>query len=778
MQKNVSRRAGKRAIASLIAGVMISTGTVAVTTPAVAQTAASAPTESVTGDKPKGPVDGMGSGTLHVGSVEPGGLLTFSGEGFPDRSGNEDAFFGVKLNDGLIPLPAEQDGASEGDVDGSGVFNLTGGLPGADGKFEAKVRVPKDLKPGAYFLRVLGGQDGGEGFSKWAWFTVTDPDAGSTDNGSAAEAQLAATVASGTGVDVKASGFDAGEEVSATLDGKDVQFAQGRRGSVATLTAGENGSLEGSLRLSEGALPAGKSGQIVLTGKNSAKQVKAEVSGVPDVAVATEFGSTPAMGSTAEITISNLTDGTALSALGAGDANFLAAGQTARAAGGKITLDKVEIPNDAKLLDKVLYVDLQAPGADQATRYETSVKVTPDNAVKNAEDFDIAAAELPSGLYQSAYSAKENSVYVTRSVGRPPLKETSLIKVNADTLEVEKEITPESAGASGLYGTYGVDVDDARDRVWVTNTRQNTVSVYKASDLSLIHRFEDGSANHARDVKVDPSTGLAYVSTPRGGTSTIEVFDLDGKSHSSIDLSGQDFGGTMSLDLDKETGELFTVSLDKPKAAKIDVRNGNQVTVYDLGEGNLESGSGIAWDSANRNLHITGQGTANDLVYNVDKQAVVANIPTGAGALNTDYNAATGLVYVSNFGADTVSVIDATSLKLVANLSLGGRVNHVQSGKDGNVYAVTKSAIDKDGKTYNKLVKVSKKNSAPTKEPKPGSSQGSSLDGKVLSQLTRAITGLAGALGIAVAVTGVLQFVVSHGIIPRNLIPAGLRKYL
>lgn len=490
---------------------------------------------------------------------------------------------------------------------------------------------------------------------------------------------------SGTGVDIKASGFDAGEEISATLDGKDVQFAQGRRGSVATLTAGDNGSLAGALRLSEGALPAGKSGQIVLTGKNSAKQAKAEVSGVPDVAVATEFGSTPAMSSTADITISNLTDGTELSALGAGDANFLAAGQTAPAAGGKITLDKVEIPNDAKLLDKALYVDLQAPGADQATRFETTVKVTPDNAVKNAEDFDIAAAELPSGLYQTAYSAKENSVYVTRSVGRPPLKEASLFKVNADTLEVEKEITPESAGASGLYGTYGVNVDDARDRVWVTNTRQNTVSVYKASDLSLIHRFEDGSANHARDVKVDPSTGLAYVSTPRGGTSTIEVLDLDGKSHSSIDLSGQDFGGTMSLDLDKETGELFTVSLDKPKAAKIDVRNGNQVTVYDLGAGNLESGSGIAWDAVNRNLHITGQGTANDLVYNVDKQEVVANIPTGAGALNADYNAATGLVYVSNFGADTVTVIDAASLKVVANLSLGGRVDHVQSGKDGNV---------------------------------------------------------------------------------------------
>ena len=59
------------------------------------------------------------------------------------------------------------------------------------------------------------------------------------------------------------------------------------------------------------------------------------------------------------------------------------------------------------------------------------------------------------------------------------------------------------------------------------------------------------------------------------------VFDLNqDQPIGTIQLDG--FDGVMSLDLNQDTGELFTASGGTPKAAKIDLRNGNQVTIYNL----------------------------------------------------------------------------------------------------------------------------------------------------------------------------------------------------
>ena len=94
--------------------------------------------------------------------------------------------------------------------------------------------------------------------------------------------------------------------------------------------------------------------------------------------------------------------------------------------------------------------------------------------------------------------------------------------MDADTLEIEARMTPAAAPArvgrdgapadGGLYAVYGVGVDDVHDTVWVTQSRQNTVAVYRQSDLSLVRQFDPGTVNHARDVVVDPALNKAYAS--------------------------------------------------------------------------------------------------------------------------------------------------------------------------------------------------------------------------------------------------------------------------
>ena len=59
----------------------------------------------------------------------------------------------------------------------------------------------------------------------------------------------------------------------------------------------------------------------------------------------------------------------------------------------------------------------------------------------------------------------------------------------------------------------------------MTNTQQNTVSVYKQDDLSHVKTFPKGSVAHSRDVVVDEQTGLAYVSAASGDE--VVVFDAN-----------------------------------------------------------------------------------------------------------------------------------------------------------------------------------------------------------------------------------------------------------
>src|SRR5690606_32065837 len=118
----------------------------------------------------------------------------------------------------------------------------------------------------------------------------------------------------------------------------------------------------------------------------------------------------------------------------------------------------------------------------------------------------------------------------------------------------------------------------------VTNTRSNTVAVYKQSDLSLVKQFEPGIAPHARDVAIDSEHHRAYVSA--FGESEIVVIDT--QSLQQLDsipvksgMRGQEFK-PMSLALDSGNNRLYTVSLTSNEAAAINLATQQVEQVYAL----------------------------------------------------------------------------------------------------------------------------------------------------------------------------------------------------
>ena len=325
------------------------------------------------------------------------------------------------------------------------------------------------------------------------------------------------------------------------------------------------------------------------------------------------------------------------------------------------------------------------------------------------------------GLYQTAYSPSRNSLYVTSAVGRPPVTQSSLIKLDADTLAYQKHVVPDVDPTAtdrdgkplegARYAVYGVAVDDEHGTVWVTNTRQSTVAVYDADTLTLIKQFDKNTVVHSRDVIIDAVRDRAYVSSAR--SNRIAVFDTSTNTPLSDIAVGRDADdfSPMSLALDEASGTLVTVSASSAKAAIIDVASGS-VAEAALPDG-VSRASGVAYDPATGRIYVASQGTG-DLVV-VEKDGTVVNqvvTATGlkdadgkdisSGALNVALDPANSLVYVTNRNAGTITVHDLDGT-IRQTIDAGRNPNHVQYDGRGHVYAVNKGG-SRDGGTKNDYV--------------------------------------------------------------------------
>ena len=138
------------------------------------------------------------------------------------------------------------------------------------------------------------------------------------------------------------------------------------------------------------------------------------------------------------------------------------------------------------------------------------------------------------GQYQIAHSKNNNKVFVAgsdRTMGASTLArlDATSMKVEAVAgLPVTRSGTGYEAGYSSL-AAFGITVDDVNNTVWVTNTRNDSVSVYDQNTLKLLwtnytpgYEGTEAEIEHPRDVKIDHATGKAYV-TGRYYISSIDL---------------------------------------------------------------------------------------------------------------------------------------------------------------------------------------------------------------------------------------------------------------
>ena len=322
---------------------------------------------------------------------------------------------------------------------------------------------------------------------------------------------------------------------------------------------------------------------------------------------------------------------------------------------------------------------------------------------------DKAMAKITQGLpgqFQVAYSKKTNKIWVAGTADRDKHVST-IARIDANSLKIEAvaELPIVKNDKGYQYdAAYGITVDDVDGTVWVTNTTDNSVSVYDQATMQQvwttagIAETDPNWIEHPRSVLVDHESGKAFVT----GRFFVSAIDLKTKQVEKIQLEGAPDGGTryISMNILVDGGKLYVPERTGGKIFVIDTKTFKVESSFDT-KGNAEGEvrpSDIAIDHSQNEIYVSSQGVkgANSgvSIYDATTHEFKKFIPFGTQALSLDNDEANDLVYVSDFGTGKVGVIDGGAAdKLIAEVAMnGGKANDLVVLPNGSVVAVDKQA--------------------------------------------------------------------------------------
>ena len=238
-------------------------------------------------------------------------------------------------------------------------------------------------------------------------------------------------------------------------------------------------------------------------------------------------------------------------------------------------------------------------------------------------------------------------------------------------------------------GANGVVYDPASDRIFVANKFTANVSRANAADGANLIEFPAGWQPNG--VAVDPNTGITYVANfgsntiwmldgdtgallreaPGGGEPSFIALDLRrGRfyvtNHLGATIGVYDLGSGTLLKTLPTGGGPYGIALD-PAAGRLYTadRDGRSVTIADVDSDSIIKHMPlncvpyqVAVNPASGHLFVVCADDRQMHIYDLDSTRWLAWVPVGRGAQEgIAVDTATGRVYVSNGGDDTVSII-------------------------------------------------------------------------------------------------------------------------
>lgn len=325
---------------------------------------------------------------------------------------------------------------------------------------------------------------------------------------------------------------------------------------------------------------------------------------------------------------------------------------------------------------------------------------------------------LAQGLYELAYSARQNAVYVASSGGFGATAGPSqVLRLDPATLAVQARIPLERKG-------FGVALDDAAGRLYVGNTVDTSVTVVDTvagKTVGLVQLMQkvtgkDGKERYSHDLRelvVDAANHRLYVTGHSFEGSVLFVVDTRTLQ---VVKTIEGLGKTKApgLVLDAAGGRVFASNL----LGEIMVIDTAKLEVVRRIPTEIEQPMNLVYDAPTRRLFVTDQGlplirnmqeklqpgfksvhAGNRVaVLDVDSGKLVASIPTDAGALALLLDAPRQRLYVTQRSAGTVTAYDSRTYQRLGTATVPTHPNSLALDPGTQAVFVSVKNGDKDPK--------------------------------------------------------------------------------
>ena len=341
----------------------------------------------------------------------------------------------------------------------------------------------------------------------------------------------------------------------------------------------------------------------------------------------------------------------------------------------------------------------------------SSASVPSTASLSRVVDTSASVAQITQGLpgqYQVAYSKATNKIWMVGVGARGDLAST-IARVNADTLQIEEvaalPFELDKNGEFGYISAYGITVDDVSGTVWVTNTTDNSLSVFDQNTMEQIwtnHGIAESDPNwieHPRSVLVDHNSGKVFVT----GRYYVSAIDMKTFQVTKLQLEGAPNGGTryigmnMTVDGDKlyvperTGGKVFVINTHTFKTEQVIQTRGENSSVE-------VRPSDVTIDHSENEIYVSSQGVdgvnSGISVYDLTTGAFKKFVKFGTQALSMENDENRDLVYVTDFGTGKIAIFDAKTDRVIGEVEMnGGKANDLAVTADGSVIAVDKQDI-------------------------------------------------------------------------------------
>ena len=259
-----------------------------------------------------------------------------------------------------------------------------------------------------------------------------------------------------------------------------------------------------------------------------------------------------------------------------------------------------------------------------------------------------AAAQMPSGLkLQTRYpiAGSEGWDYITVDSDARRIYVSHAIRVNVLNADTGAQV----GTIEDTPGVHGIAIAPSSMHGFTSNGKENKVSMFNTTDLSLIKKIEVGKGPDG--IYYDANTDRVF--TNNHGSHDITAIDATkGEVVGTVPVAGDGEGAGAGKD-----GLLYVALEDKNEVCVFDPRT-LEVKRHIPLEG-ITAPTGLAVDRKNDRIFVGGH---NKIVQVLDAKTgkMLASFPSGAGTDAAGWDAGNGLAFISN-GEGNITVIQEKS---------------------------------------------------------------------------------------------------------------------